>query len=95
MRVTQIAAASFVSLFALAAGGCTDRLVEAPPLGGSVVQNNMAQIVDPKPESIEEPPPLNGERNNAAQTRYEKGRIIKPVDTNTNSTSSGSGGGSK
>lgn len=66
-------------------GACSDRLIEAPPLGGSVAQNMAAQIVDPNPESTEVAPPLNGERNNAAQTRYEKGKIIKPEDVRTSS----------
>lgn len=65
---------------------CSDRLLEAPPLGGSIAQNNAAQIVNAEPASTEVAPPLNGERNNAAQTRYEKGKIIKPEDVRTSST---------
>jgi hypothetical protein len=84
---------SSLVLGALVLAGCSDRLVEAPPLGGAVAQNTAAQIVDPTPEPTEVAPPLNGERNNAAQTRYEKGKIIKPEDVRTSSTTSSSGGG--
>ena len=34
----------------LALGGCTDRLLEPPPLGAANAQNKAAQIVDPVPE---------------------------------------------
>jgi hypothetical protein len=78
---------------ALLLAACSDRLVEAPPLGGAVAQNASAQIVDPTPTSTETPPPLNGERNNAAQTRYEKGNTIKPKDVRTSDSATGSTGG--
>jgi hypothetical protein len=78
----------------LTLAGCTDRLLEPPPLGAATAQNRAAQIVDPVPESTEVAPPLNGERNNAAQTRYEKGKVIKPEDVRTSSQTS-SGGGPK
>jgi hypothetical protein len=87
LKVSSIAALAAVVL-----GACSDRLVEAPPLGGAVAQNTAAQIVDPTPSSTETPPPLNGERNNAAQTRYEKGTTIKPKDVKTSDTTSSSGG---
>jgi len=82
---------SSLVLAALVLAGCSDRLIEAPPLGGAVAQNAAAQIVDPNPDSTEIAPPLNGERNNAAQTRYEKGKIIKPEDVRTSSTTSSGG----
>jgi hypothetical protein len=82
---------SSLVLGTLVLAGCTDRLLEAPPLGGAVAQNAAAQIVDPTPEPTEVAPSLNGERNNAAQTRYEKGKIIKPEDVKTSSSSGGGG----
>lgn len=88
LKVSSLVIAGFVL------AGCTDRLLEPPPLGASVAQNNAAQIVDPVPEPTETPPPLNGERNNAAQTRYEKGKVIAPADVRTSSQTS-SGGGPK
>lgn len=87
--VWPIAAAAALTL-----GSCTDRLVEAPPLGGAVAQNTAAQIVDPNPESIETPPSLNGVRNNGAQKRYEEGKVIKPKDVRTSTSGPGSGSGS-
>lgn len=83
-----------VAVAAFTLGSCTDRLVEAPPLGGSVAQNAAAQIVDAEPESIETAPPLNGVRNNGAQKRYEDGKVIKPKDVRTSASGSGSSGGS-
>lgn len=82
-----------VAAIGLALVACTDRLVEAPPLGGAVAQNMAAQVVDPKPESTETAPPLNGVRNNGAQKRYEEGKVIKPKDVRTSTSSSGSGSG--
>ncbi len=82
-----------VAAVGLALVSCTDRLVEAPPLGGAVAQNMAAQVVDPKPESIESPPPLNGVRNNGAQKRYEEGKVIKPKDVRTSGAASGSSSG--
>lgn len=94
MRTLKISSTHFIIAAAsLALVACSDRLVEAPPLGGAVEQNMAAQIVDPNPDSTEIAPPLNGERNNAAQTRYEKGKIIKPEDVRTSSTGSTGGGG--
>ncbi|MBL9098498.1 MAG: hypothetical protein JNK07_16330 [Alphaproteobacteria bacterium] len=90
MDTLKLSSIVFAAAFSLAA--CSDRLVEAPPLGGAIAQNAAAQIVDPTPESTETPPPLNGERNNAAQTRYEKGNTIKPKDVKTSDTTSSSGG---
>jgi hypothetical protein len=78
---------------ALTLVSCTDRLVEAPPLGGAVAQNTAAQIVDPEPESTEVAPPLNGARNNGAQKRYEEGKVLKPKDVRTSASGSGSSGG--
>lgn len=78
---------SSLMMAGLALAGCTDRLMEPPPLGLATEQNKAAQIVDPQPASTEVAPPLNGERNNAAQTRYEKGKVIQPADVKTNSTS--------
>lgn len=84
LKVSSLVIAGFVL------AGCSDRLLELEPLGASIAQNKAAQIVDPTPEPTETPPPLNGERNNAAQTRYEKGKIIKPVDVKTSSQSGSS-----
>ena len=84
------------SAIAAALAGCSDRLVEAPPLGGAVAQNAAAQIVDPKPESTDVAPPLNGERNNGALTRYETGKVIRPDELRTSTTSgNGSNGGAR
>jgi hypothetical protein len=90
---TLTLSSSLVIAAGFALAGCSDRLVEPPaPLGGSVIQNHMAQVVDPVPDSTEVAPPLNGERNNAAQKRYEKGTIIIPIDVRTsNVTTAGSG----
>jgi hypothetical protein len=85
---------SSLMLVGLGLAGCTDRLLEPPPLGAANAQNKAAQIVDPVPEPTDVAPPLNGERNNAAQTRYEKGKVIKPADIKT-SSQTGSGGGSQ
>jgi len=98
MRMLRISSVSVVIAAAAALAACTDRLVESPPLGGSVAQNVAAQIVDPNPDSTEVAPPLNGERNNVAQKRYEKGKVLKPRSVNTTSSlgsNSNSGNGSQ
>ena len=80
---------------ALALAGCSDRLLEPPPLGDSVDRNMAAQVVNPKPVSTETPPPLNGERDAGALTRYEKGKVISPETLRTSEIKgSGGGGGS-
>jgi hypothetical protein len=82
---------SSLMIAGLVLAGCTDRLLEPPPLGAAVAQNKAAQVVDPTPEPTETPPPLNGDRNNAAQTRYEKGKVIAPADVRTSSQTSSGG----
>ena len=87
MRMLKISSINLVVVAAGAVlGACSDRLVDPPPLGGSVTQNMAAQIVDPNPDSTEVAPPLNGERNNVAQKRYEKGKVLKPRSVNTTSS---------
>ena len=82
---------------ALTLSACTDRLIEPPALGDSTSHNMAAQIVNPKPVSTDVAPPLNGERDAGALTRYEKGKVIKPETMRTseirNSGGSGGGGG--
>ncbi len=85
--ISSLLATSFIL------AGCSDRLLEPPPLGAAIEQNKAAQIVDPVPEPTDVAPPLSGVRNNAAQTRYEKGQVVKPKDVRT-SSQSGSGGSS-
>src|SRR5258706_11926768 len=90
----------FGAALALVLSGCSDRVVEPPPLGDSMDHNLAAQIVNPKPVSTEVAPPLNGERDALAQTRYEKGKVIKPETMKTSQmrngggSSGGDGGGS-
>ena len=81
-----------IAIAAVSLTACSDRLVEAEPLGGAITQNTAVQVVDPNPASADAAPPLNAVRNNAAQTRYEKGKTTKPEDVRT--STSGAGGGS-
>lgn len=80
--------------FGLTLSACSDRLVEAPPLGDSVQRNMAAQVVNPKPASTDVAPPLNGERDALALTRYEKGKVLKPQTLRTSETRGSGGGGS-
>lgn len=86
MRMLKISSSLAIAAACVALGACSDRLVESPPLGGSVAQNMAAQIVDPSPDSTEIAPPLNGERNNVGQKRYEKGTVIRPRNVRTSNT---------
>jgi len=77
----------------LSLGACSDRLIEAPPLGNAVQQNMSAQIVNPKPVATDVAPEMNGERDALALTRYEKGKVIKPREIRTSDVGGGAGGG--
>ena len=62
-------------------------------LGSAAKANYAAQIVDPDP-AYEGPQVADGAQTAAAQDRYRKGTVKKPVGVKTTSGGSGSGSGS-
>ena len=85
MTIKRIIAAATVALTVTA---CTPNDIG---LGNAARANYVAQIVEPDP-SYEGPMVANGAQAAAAQDRYRKGEVKKPVRVKT--TSGGSGGGS-
>jgi hypothetical protein len=75
---------------ALTVAACTPNDIG---LGNAVRANYAAQIVDADP-SYEGPLKANGAQSAAAQDRYRKGSVKKPVGVKTTSHGSGSGSGS-
>lgn len=62
-------------------------------LGDAVRSNYAAQIVEPEPEYAEAMT-ADGNQTAAAQERYRKGEVKKPVGVKTTKGSSGGGSGS-
>jgi hypothetical protein len=88
MTIKHAFAAS-AALFSLSA--CTPN---DTGLGSAAKANYAAQIVDPDP-TYDEPMVASGDQTAAAQERYRKGTVKKPVGVKTTSgTRGGSGGGS-
>lgn len=63
-------------------------------IGNAVKSNNMAQVVNPEPEYAEAMT-ADGSQTAAAQDRYNKGEVKKPVGVKTTTGGSGSGGGGR
>ncbi len=81
-----------IAAVALSVAACTPNDVG---LGNAARANYAAQVVEPDP-SYEGPQVTNGAQTAAAQDRYRKGTVKKPVGvkTTTGGSGSGSGGGS-
>jgi hypothetical protein len=75
---------------ALAVSACTPNDIG---LGDAAKANYAAHIVDPDP-TYEGPQVADGSQTAAAQERYRKGAVKKPVGVKTTSGGSGSGSGS-
>lgn len=82
-RVIAVAAA------ALAVSACTPNDIG---LGDAAKANYAAQIVEPDPQYADAMV-ANGAQTAAAQDRYRKGTVKKPVGVKTTTGGSGSGGG--
>lgn len=87
MTIKRIIAASAALLSVTA---CTPNDIG---LGDAAKANYAAQIVDPDPQ-YGDAMVANGAQAAAAQERYRKGTVKKPVGVKTTSGGSGSGGGS-
>jgi Ni,Fe-hydrogenase III small subunit len=83
-RIIAIAAAT------LAVSACTPNDIG---LGDAAKANYAAQIVEPDPQYADVMV-ANGAQTAAAQERYRKGAVKKPVGVKTTTGGSGSGGGS-
>lgn len=87
MTIKRIVAASAALLSVTA---CTPNDIG---LGDAAKANYAAQIVDPDPQYADAMV-ANGAQTAAAQERYRKGTVKKPVGVKTTSGGSGSGSGS-
>lgn len=77
----------------LALGLLSSCTANDPGMGDAVRTNYAAQIVNPDPEYTE-PMAANADQTAAAQERYRKGTVKKPVGVKTTTGGSGSGSGS-
>jgi hypothetical protein len=87
MNIKRIIA---VATTALAVSACTPNDIG---LGDAARSNYAAHIVEPDP-TYEGPQVADGAQTAAAQDRYRKGTVKKPVGVKTTSGGSGSGSGS-
>ncbi|MBL0925050.1 MAG: hypothetical protein IBJ12_11370 [Sphingomonadaceae bacterium] len=78
-----------VAATALAVSACTPNDIG---LGDAAKANYAAHIVDPDP-TYEGPQVASGTQTAAAQERYRKGAVKKPVGVKTTTGGSGSGSG--
>ncbi len=76
----------------LALGLLSSCTANDPGMGDAVRSNYAAQVVNPEPEYAE-PMAANADQTAAAQERYRKGTVKKPVGVKTTTGGSGSGGG--
>ena len=86
MNIKRIIA---VAAVALAVSACTPNDIG---LGDAARSNYAAQIVEPDPKYADAMV-ANGAQTAAAQERYRKGTVKKPVGVKTTTGGSGSGGG--
>jgi hypothetical protein len=77
-------------LATLATGACTPNDIT---LGASVRNNSEAQIVEPDPK-YDGDMAASGDQTAAAQERYRKGNVKKPVGVKTTTGGTGRSGGS-
>lgn len=95
MRRNLAPIAAVAALAALTAGCTTSQAHLTEGYGEAVRQSVIAQVADPDARyKGDVDPASNGPRTDLAQTRYEKGEVIKPVATRTSDITSTGGGGS-
>jgi hypothetical protein len=90
MAIMTIKRIIAVGAAALAVSACTPNDIG---LGNAAKANYAAQIVEPDPQ-YEDAMVANGNQTAAAQERYRKGNVKKPVGVKTTTGGSGSGSGS-
>lgn len=88
MTIKRIIAGAALALMVTA---CTPNDIG---LGNAARANYALQVVDPDP-SYEGPQVANGAQTAAAQDRYRKGTVKKPVSVKTTTGGSGSGSGAQ
>ena len=54
-----------------------------PAFGNATEQNFAAQVINPDPAPIIQPPDFDGQRNALAVERYKRGQVIAPVAVST------------